>query len=555
MIEMGVGKSGMTRLATVRRLYFYLIALISLIVGLVAMDGLLNILSDAWLGKPSLYEASQGDYTRNAVRDVVARNGGLLLVAVPIFLLHWRYMQRRQNEPGEARAALRKFFLYGASAAAVGYALTRGYELVQGMAVLAFGGALADSSIWPDGWLHLAAMILLGGLLQLYFHHVLQQDGDYGQETGFAGVLRRLYQTVAGLVGLSLLIVGGAQIVETGWRALTGLLVTAAGFDWWRHLLSDGVAMLIIGSLLARINWQRWLAITARQPTEAQSALRRFYLYGALVIGALATLAPAAGLLHEILLILFGGGSGDVGDLLERLATPIGYIPLGLVAWVWHGRYLRQEADQYGESSEGVTVRRLYYYAMAATGLVLLWFGLVNIVQTLIDQLLAFAVMRSEGRIWVEPLANGLSLLAVGAPIWSLHWRAVQSVARQEDAAGRAERGSGPRRVYLYAVALVGALLILFELASVVYRILLLLLGDLNVGLFSIEMANEIARSLIAGALWGVHLVAIRDDGRLGADLPQPVEDLAARRSTLQQRIQRLETELAAARAELAQLE
>lgn len=42
--------------------------------------------------------------------------------------------------------------------------------------------------------------------------------------------------------------------------------------------------------------------------------------------------------------------------------------------------------------------------------------------------------------IWHEPLANGLSLLAVGAPIWLLHWRNVQGRAERTDATGAAEQ-------------------------------------------------------------------------------------------------------------------
>jgi hypothetical protein len=188
-------------------------------------------------------------------------------------------------------------------------------------------------------------------------------------------------------------------------------------------------------------------------------------------------------------------------------------------------------------------------------------------VQALLDRYLV-AGAAVGGGIWAETLATGLSLLIFGTPLWALHWSTGQSVAQQDDAEGAAERTSGPRRVYLYGVALVGALLILFYLARVAYRILLLVLGDPDAALFSTETASEIAISIISAALWVIHLLAIRGDGRMAALAPEPelaqpaavgaaptvVLEPADAQEALEQRIARLEAELAAARAELASL-
>ncbi len=545
-----------TRLAVARRLYFYLIALVSFIAGLAALDNLLSVVVAAWLGSRGIYDINSTAYMRNAI----AGSGGLLVVAAPIFLIHWHLIQRRQDADEERQSALRKFFLYVASAVAIGYGLTRGYDFLHGIVLLALGESLGASQIWPAAWLNLLLMIILSTLLQLYFHHVLVEDGDYGAETGRAGSLRRLYQTVAGLVGLGLIIYGSANLVETAWQALLQVSAASAGSGWWRSPLSDGITTLLLGSLLVRFNWQRWHSLTLRSAQEAQAALRRFYLYTAVVVGALATLAPTAQLLRELLLVLFDPAHADMGRLWDNLATPVSYIPIGLAIWVWHWRYLHQEAERYGESREGETIRRLYYYAIAATGLVLLWFGAANTVQALLEWIFGqegTTVTAGIAALWVRPLANGLSLLAIGAPIWSYHWRVVQSVARRIDAAGLAERAAGPRKVYLYGAALAGALLILVYLARVVYRVLLLVLGDPNAALFSTATADEIARSLIAAALWVIHLWAIRTDTQMGAHVPQILAetDPAARRAALQTQIAHLEAELLAAKAELAEVD
>jgi hypothetical protein len=106
MSHQSAASTSATRLATVRRLYFYLVALISFIVGLVGLDGLLSSLSDAWLGTTGVAIFAGNSY----LRENIASSGGLLLVAAPLFLLHWGYMQRRRHELEERSAALRKFF-------------------------------------------------------------------------------------------------------------------------------------------------------------------------------------------------------------------------------------------------------------------------------------------------------------------------------------------------------------------------------------------------------------------------------------------------------------
>ncbi|MBK8050311.1 MAG: hypothetical protein IPK16_26330 [Anaerolineales bacterium] len=65
----------------------------------------------------------------------------------------------------------------------------------------------------------------------------------------------------------------------------------------------------------------------------------------------------------------------------------------------------------------------------------------------------------------------------------------MQRIARQPNIQGAEERGALFRRIYLFGIALVGALVILFELAQVVYQLLLVLMGEPNTTLFSAETA------------------------------------------------------------------
>ena len=541
------------RLSAIRRLYVYVVAFVSLVVGLTGAAALLDTLSRLWLDTSGADLAGGPGFAR-----AVASSAGLLLVATPIFLVHWNLAQRHRAEPDERDSVLRKLFLYAATALSVSLLLVNVYWLVEGLMGLALGAPARESSILPAGWLAWTATAAINGALVLYWYRMLRADGDYGVERRGARIVRQIFLALAGLVGVAVAMWGAASALQV----LLGLVVDwgspGVGGVWWKVALSRSTAQLLIGFWLARSIWVQWADLIRDHPAEGQAVLRRVYLYVAVVMGAIATLTPAALLLREGLLIVFGSSTGPLSQLLHDVVDPLAFIPVGAVVWRWYWGVLRREADAYGESREGGMVRRLYYYLVAATGLALMWVGAVELLHAIVDVLLAGR--STVGMIWTEPLATGLSLLAVGAPIWALHWRTVQSVARRDDAAGAVERASLSRRIYLYGVALVGALIILFELAQVVYRLLLMLMGDASATLFSAETAYQLANCLVAGGFWAVHLLAIRGDaqmdkGRSTAEAPETAADADTRRAQLLARIQQLEAELAAAHTELEEFE
>jgi hypothetical protein len=445
---------------------------------------------------------------------------------------------------------MRKFFLYAASAVALGYSLTRGWQLLGGLARLALGEPPASSRLLPESWVHFTVVALAAGLLYLYWQYTARRDGDFGAERGVAGTWRRLFQGALGVVGLVLLIFGSAWLLDALGQLLVNRFSPSVGQAWFAVEAGDGLALVIIGAAMVRHNWWNWQTIVAEHPAEADSSVRRLYFYVAVIAGALATLVPAATVLRELLLRAFGVGGGGAIDLISRTIEPLAFVPGGLAVWLWHWGRLQREEARYGAGPGAAQIRRIYYYAVSATGLALLWIGANNVVQVLLDLAFTTDVLKLS-ELWQQPLATGLSLLAVGAPVWALHWRAVQRVAREDSLAGSAERGALPRRIYLYGVALVGALLILFYLGQVVYRVLLWVLGDRSVETFSIQMVEDLARSIIAAVLWLLHVLALRADGRLGAETAVDDEQ---RRARLAARITKLEQELAEARRELAEL-
>ncbi len=567
-----------TRLAAVRRLYVYAVLLISFSVGLAAVDGLLAALADVWLASSALPAVNDGSFQREAL----ARSGGALLIAALLFLIHWAIARRQTVNAGAADDGLaeresfsRKLFLYGASAVSLGYVLARGYDFLRGLGRLGLGEATAQLEFFlPSGWLNLSLIALIGLGLLIFWQRTLRDDGDYGRERDWPGAVRRLYQTIAGLVAIALTLTGSARLFETLLNGLLGFppLTTSLGNNpglsrrifevadssWWAAPVADGLALLLLGLVLLRALTEGWRELIDARPVEAQAALRRVYLYLAVASGALATLIPLSLALNELLLLLFNVGSAEggrlLGERLEQFVTPASFIPAGLILWVGYRRYLHGETARYGDTLESATVRRIYNYIVAAAGLALLWVGIVFVLQAGLDRL----VFVRGNEFWLNPLAGGLSALLIGAPIWSLHWRTVQQRARRDDLAGARERDAWPRKIYLYGVALVGALLILLDVAQVLYRLLLFLLGEPNAELFAPETAESLARSGVALIIWGAHVLELRRDARLGTNLVDEADEVAARekrRTALAARIEELEEELVEAQTALANLE
>src|SRR5512141_488711 len=84
---------------SVRRLYFYAVAFISIEVVLWGLISLARSIVDQTVGGQA---------------GVLARALALILVGMPIFLFHWLWAQRlAQRDPEERSAGIRAFFLYG----------------------------------------------------------------------------------------------------------------------------------------------------------------------------------------------------------------------------------------------------------------------------------------------------------------------------------------------------------------------------------------------------------------------------------------------------------
>jgi len=111
------------------------------------------------------------------------------------------------------------------------------------------------------------------------------------------------------------------------------------------------------------------------------------------------------------------------------------------------------------------TVRRLYFYALSLiSALVVIW-GVVNLLRTIVERGLV-----GSGTL----LATGLSLVLVGTPIFYIHWRAAQREALREPE----ERASRIRAIFLYGALVAVMVPILYAIIALLSRGLTQALGQ-----------------------------------------------------------------------------
>ncbi|MEZ4610785.1 MAG: hypothetical protein R2838_11155 [Caldilineaceae bacterium] len=425
------------------------------------------------------------------VRTLLARNGGLLVVTAPLFLLHWGYIQRNLVDDDERRARHAQ--------------------------VLPLHRPPADHPRWstctfdPPRWRRSSPRCrrprrrCCGCNRSACWRPVsdcwaitttcCKLTATTATRSGSASVLA---SALSGLGGTGR---RGHVDAGNGGRGVLldfGLERFARPRAWalpgrsrWR-----GLATLLTGALLTHWAGRQWQTVIALNPDGATSAWRRLYLYGAVVIGAVATLTPAAPIL-EGSSCSSARGRQPVALLLDKLISPLAYVPggVGLVGLPADpgpgaGALRRQRCEHHR--------RPIYNYVVAAT-------ALISAVDREHRNLAGAHRHRVQPRVvgarpvWVQPLATGPESAGRGSAGVDLPLACGPNRRAGMTSRKRTKAHLLGRRIFLFGLALVSAVLVVVFLAQVIYRVFLLLLGAPDAGLWSAEAANELARRGLRG--------------------------------------------------------
>jgi len=414
---------------SIRRLYFYLVALISIEIVVWGLVGLLR---------------SIVDQTVSGGADALAQALALILVGVPIFLIHWLWAQRvSARDEEEKSATLRAVFLYaillGTLIPVVQNLLSfidRSLVEISGLGVeRAFRSfreqTLADNLI----------AIIMNLIVASYFWGIVQSEwATLTDKENFSDV-RRLYRYLWMLYGLLMTVFGAQQVLRFIFY-IPGNILGELG----REVVVNGVALIVIGTPVWVYTW-RLIQDSLTDPAEMGSTLRLGILY-LLALGGVITVVTTLAMVVNIIVTRLLGGDTTFPDFIREIGGPISVgVPLGMV-WAYYGYWLTRHIEAIGDRVRQAGMKRLYNYILAFIGLVVSFVGVTTLLTFIIDMTTSQSFLMSDSNR--SNLASAISSLLVGLPLWLTTWRPMQTEALAENEMGDHARRSVLRKTYLY---------------------------------------------------------------------------------------------------------
>jgi len=482
---------------SIRRLYFYLVAFISVEV---VVWGLILLLR------------SIIDQTVSGGADALAQALALILVGVPIFLVHWLWAQRASaRDEEEKTASIRALFFYAILFGTLVPVVQNLLSFVDRslVEITGLGVTRAFSSFRNQTLADNAIAIIMNSVVAAYFWNILRGEWTTLTDRENFSDVRRLYRYLWTLYGLLMVVLGGQQILRFLFYIPNDVLGEAG-----REVVVNGTALLVIGTPVWVYMW-RVIQDSLPDPAEMGSTLRLVILY-ILALGGVITVITTSAMTANIILTRVLGGGSAFRDFVREIGNPISVgVPFGMI-WAYYGYWLNRHIDAVADKVRQAGMKRLYNYILSAIGLVVAFVGVTLLFSFIIDMGTYYSVSLSDSLR--SSLANSLSSLIVGLPLWLVMWRPIQSQARAEDEVGDHARRSVIRRFYLYLVLFASVIGGMASAVGLVYQLIKVVLTGESDSIFINNVLNTTQLLFLFGVVLVYHLRVLRADGVSTAD-------------------------------------
>lgn len=475
---------------TIRRLYFYAVAFISLEVIL-------------W-GMISLVRSFFGNRIENGV-ETLAQALSLILVGLPIFLFHWILAQRfAANDEEEKTASIRAVFLYGILLATLIPVIQNFVALLNriflSVAKLQIDRAIIGASqTWVDNLIAISINLIIAA----YFWNILRAEWSTLTETENFSEIRRLYRFVWVVYGLIMIIFGAQQTVMFIFSIPTQLLGS-----FRRESIINAIILLMVGAPVWLFSWRILQdALTDAKRAEKESYLRLGILY-LLSLGGVITALSAGGSLIYIVLKNLLGDWNTWQSFFSEIGVPISIgLPFGIL-WAYHTAQLNKQIAFDENLPRRAGKKRLYFYILSLIGLASAFFGTAMLLSYVID-LITNASYLSGGSN--SKISSALATLFIGLPVWLVAWLPMQMDALNNSDAGDHARRSIVRKSYLYFVIFVAVIGGMAAAVILVFTLINQLLGGSERD-FVKSLLNALQTLVLFVILLLYHFFSLRKD-------------------------------------------
>lgn len=495
-----------------RRLYLYVMSGITL--GVISLGFVLLVQSLL----EGLFPGSRFGEVRNA-REQLSQAVAMLGVGVPVWLVHWRLIQRGLRPDRPERDAER-----GDGIRAIYISLVLGIALViwvnSGITLIQWAITTAFLAVPEYTYQNPAASLATGATgLGVWLYHglVRRRDLAAGPVEGPAAWIPRLY-----LYGASL---GGLVAAVSALDSLVSWVLIAPDSGGNRASATFYATQQFVTAVAWAIVWfahWRYADRLVRDPSwrgveEGPSRMRVGAFVVAIVVAAGSTLTGVASAIGALLARLFpepGLGFPMEDGLTVAVASLLRALPWALIWFGFRGALRREPAAS--EPERALHQERLVSHGVAAVALAIGASGVGWMLGYLIDALLGGE--RSAGGIGSQmyEIRQWLPWSIVGLAAWAWTWRSVVG-RRRRDPVGEAQ--STIRRAFLYltiAVALVAAI---SSAALILYRFVGIVLGATIGGDLVTNLSTPLGYLLTAGAVIAYHGLQLRADTDLAGDV------------------------------------
>ncbi len=479
---------------TVRRIYFYLVAFISL---QVVLWGSINL----------IYSFVRNDPTTD-FNDVLAQGLAQIVVGLPIFIFHWYFIRRDAATDIEERDSyIRALFFYALRLTSLVIVIIHTYSVLQNLLFNGIQIPRGQRFFFPENDLSKNLITIAANLLIWYvFERGLKaawKPKDEHQDFEALKQFRLLYDYLWSNFNLLFWVIGLTNI-------LLYMIAIPRGFnqqfivEW-----ANGLSLVLI-SVPLWILAERKIADTLADPHHEHSAIRKIFTYLSLFIFIGITLITLGNVLRGLGLFILGEMDGWV-DFITRYQHQIVLAVTAAMLWVYFQLKIQQILVSAKSEEEQARLKRIITYTLSLAGTVTTYSGLWFVFQNL-TSLITAAYLEQ----WRSDLSTALSLLVIGVPLWLYHWRPVQQETNQTTESGDASRRSILRKVYLYVIVFATVIGVMALAAAFVYRNLNQMFGNPQTEL-AYENINNLLRLLLTGGWLWLHLKQLLRDGKLAA--------------------------------------
>lgn len=526
---------------TVRRIYLYVMSGVTL--GVVGVG--LSVLLEVILTSSGALRHPYGNFGGDS-RQMVSQAIALLGVGVPVWAVHWWFVQRglasiRPGHEAERRSAIRALYLSIVLVVSLAVWVNGAIGLAQGL--------LADmTQVSPTFFIvdpvNSATALAVGLLIWVVHGLVRRRDLAGGLVHGAAAWLPRLY-----VYGVSL----GALVISVG--ALESVVV---GLVSTPPSAADYAGVSLIGFGLSFVAWAliwlgHWRYATARtmadDPQSIEERVSRTRLgafIATIVIASAYTLVGITRTIEAVIRPMLGMQPGGNESWATLVVTPLGIAIPWAIVWFGHTSWLHHDPAAV-DPLRSRHVSRLESHAVAA---VALGFGAVALgwlIGLAIDA--AFGGLRTSGLAispWTAEFATWLPMAVVGMACWAWQWSSVLVRRRLNP---EEEANSTIRRTFLYLTMGVALVAGLGSATVILYRVVGSLLGASLTGNATSELSTPLGAVVVAVAVLVYHGLQLRRDQALRSDTPavqaappasvevrggpEPTADVAVARTTL----------------------